>query len=87
MTKEQESLLRRIDRKLSLLLQEQGKEKPPKWVNVTVVTRLTGWDPEKLRQARLHNTIKYRAVGAGERKTRYEYDLNSIHEIFLKQTA
>lgn len=86
MTKEQESLLRRVDRKLSLLLQEHGKEKPAKWVDASVVAGLTGWDKSKLRQARVKGLVKIDVVGEGK-KNKYRYDLNSIHERFLKQTA
>lgn len=53
------------------------------WVGPGWVTDLTGWNNEKLRQARDQKIIEYkRSQGGG-----YLYKLESIPEIFIKQQA
>jgi hypothetical protein len=49
------------------------------WLSATWVTDLTGWDGEKMRQARVQNIIEYRRKKTGG----YEYKLESIPEIFI----
>lgn len=51
------------------------------WVGPGWVTDLTGWNKEKLRQARDANIIEFKRSDAGG----YLYKLESIPEIFIKQ--
>lgn len=71
-----EATLQRIERKLD----KQAKPKK-QWVKVGVVTKATGWDHEKMRQARENNYIDYK------RENGFWYDLNSLLPHFIKQTA
>lgn len=67
-----------INKKLNALAAGQLKATwiPPGWV-----TDITGWDKEKLRQARDQNIVEFkRSPGGG-----YLYKLESIPEIFIKQ--
>ena len=77
MTQEQQiQMLKRIDAKLTNLL-----NKPPKetWVNVGVIKHLTGWEgSQTLRTMREGGAVTYNA------KTE-KYLLESISPIFLKQ--
>jgi hypothetical protein len=50
-----------------------------KWSKRGFVTDLTGWDHEKLRQAREQNLITWEERGKGI----FWYDINSIPERFL----
>jgi len=67
-----------INKKLNALAATQRKET---WVGPGWVTDLTGWDSEKMRQARDGKIIEYkRSEGGG-----WLYKLESIPEIFIKQ--
>lgn len=69
-----------INKKLNALAAQQ-RDQPAHWVGPSWVTDLTGWDAEKLRQARENKLIEFkRSQGGG-----YLYKLESIPEIFLKQ--
>jgi hypothetical protein len=73
--------LKRIDEKLTTLLnREQGKTKT--WVKVSIVQELTGWDNERLKKARANGLINFRKDKA---KRIFEYDINSIHPLFIKK--
>ena len=75
-----EARLDRIDKKLNALAAQQ-RDQPVHWVGPSWVTDLTGWDREKLRQARDNNLVEFkRSKGGG-----YLYKLESIPEIFIKQ--
>jgi hypothetical protein len=67
-----------INKKLNALAAGQRKET---WVPVGWVTDLTGWDCEKMRQARENNIIEFKRGDTGG----YLYKLESIPEIFIKQ--
>lgn len=78
MEKELETRLDRIDKKLNALAAEQRQST---WAGPSWVTELTGWDKEKLRQARDQKIVEFkRSQGGG-----YLYKLESIPEIFIKQ--
>jgi hypothetical protein len=49
------------------------------WVRVGWVTDLTGWNKEKLRQAREQGLVEFKEDGKS-----YLYKLESIHPLFLK---
>lgn len=66
-----------IHRKLNELAANQREEK---WVSASFVTDLTGWDNEKLRQARNQKIIEFkRSPGGG-----WQYKLESIPDKFIK---
>ena len=67
-----------INKKLNALAASQRKET---WVPVGWITDLTGWDSEKMRQARESNIIEFKKNNTGG----YLYKLESIPEIFIKQ--
>lgn len=72
-----------INKKLNALAANK-RDQPVHWIGPGWVTDLTGWDAEKLRQARDNNLVEFkRSKGGG-----YLYKLESIPEIFIKkQTA
>ena len=70
-----EKRLDRIDQKLTTLL---GQAKKQTWVKVSFITDLTGWNREKLRQARDQKIITYRKGNNG-----FEYLLESLPEVFI----
>lgn len=76
MDAELEKRLDRIEKKLSVLLKQEA-ESSAMWVKARVVTEITGWNNEKMRQARINGYIKYKDVKEGR-----FYDLNSLPEIF-----
>lgn len=78
MERELEQALERINKKLNAIAAGQRKET---WVPVGWVTDLTGWDNEKMRQARENNIIEFKRNDTGG----YLYKLESIPEIFIKQ--
>lgn len=53
----------------------------PKWVRVSVITELTGWNKEKMRQARDNNLIEWKTDDG------FWYDLNSLHPLLIKQSS
>lgn len=70
--------LDRINKKLNALA---AAPKKSTWVSHGWITDLTGWDKEKLRQARDANIIEFKKSSGGG----YLYKLESIPEIFIKQ--
>ena len=73
--------LTRIERMLRQLVASKTESvSKTKWVNATVITRLTGWDSEQMRRARRGGTIKWkREIGRI-----IKYDLNSLHPTMIK---
>lgn len=69
----------RLNAKLNTLM---GSSKKETWVKVGFVTDLTGWDREKLRQARDQGLIEFKKTKDG-----WFYKLESIPEVFIKKTA
>lgn len=68
----------RLHREIKALKQEQAKAT---WVSCGWITSITGWDHEKLRQARDQGIVEFkRAKGSG-----ILYKLQSIPEQFIKQ--
>ena len=66
----------RIDSKLTTLLNRPKKET---WVRVFFIQDLTGWDAQRLRQARESGCIEWRKGENG-----FEYLLESLNEKFIK---
>lgn len=69
----------RLNDKLNKLL---GETKKATWIKVSFVILLTGWDKEKLRQAREQGLIEWKKTEDG-----WLYKLESIPEQFIKKTA
>lgn len=70
--------LDRINKKLNALAAGHSKAT---WVSAGFITDLTGWDKEKLRQAREQKIVEVkRSTGGG-----WLYKLESIPDIFIKQ--
>lgn len=55
----------------------------PYWVKATWIMEVTGWDKEKMRQAREQKVV----ITKGDRCSGILYDLNSIHPLLIKKTA
>lgn len=71
--------LDRIERKLSMLMQEKKKET---WVKAPVITGMTGWDGNKMRRARENGYIKFKKDNGC-----FFYDVESLHSVHIKQSA
>jgi len=70
----------RLHKKLNALAAEQRKAT---WVGPGWITDLTGWNNEKLRQARDQGIIEYkRSEGGG-----WLYKLESLPEVFIIKKA
>lgn len=69
-----------INKKLNALAAQQRKDT---WVTAHWITDLTGWDNEKMRQARDSKIIEFKRSQTGG----YLYKLESIPEIFIKKQA
>lgn len=70
--------LSRIQRQLAELTAIKKKET---WVSCSWVSMITGWNKEKLRQARNQKIVEYKESETGG----YLYKLESIPEQFIKQ--
>jgi hypothetical protein len=68
--------LDRIERKISMLIAEKKTER---WVKVSVIQKVTGWDSEWLKKARANGLVKYRKND----KRVFEYLLESIPEVYI----
>jgi predicted mannosyl-3-phosphoglycerate phosphatase (HAD superfamily) len=71
----------RIDKKLSVLLKD-AKEDKTTWVKASVITRLTGWNYEKMRLARANGYVKYRRTD-----NKIWYSLESLNPVFYKEKS
>lgn len=72
-----EGYVKRIDAKLTTLLQESKKET---WVKVDTLQQFTVWDNRiKLDRARRDNLVKTKKEG-----NVWLYSLESVHSFFLK---
>lgn len=74
-----EATITRMDAKLTSLLQKTNKQT---WVKVSWITDLTGWDGQKMRQAREDGLIIFRKNDKG-----FEYLLESLPEQFIKKVV
>lgn len=70
-----ERRLQRIERILEEVLRPK-----PQWVKARVITDLTGWDNQKMRQARNGGVVKWKKGKDG-----IWYDLNSLHPHLIKK--
>ncbi|HVX28436.1 MAG TPA: hypothetical protein VHB70_18960 [Parafilimonas sp.] len=73
-----EQYLKRIDQKLTLLINEKPRKT---WVGASVISDLTGWHDHALQKARRNNVIESRMNG-----NRFEYCLESLPAMFIKNT-
>jgi hypothetical protein len=71
-------ILRDIQRRVKSI--EKSHKPKVTWVNVSWITMLTGWNGEKLRQAREAGIIKFRSKGSTRS---YEYLVESVPEILI----
>jgi hypothetical protein len=55
----------------------------PKWVRASVIADLTGWNGDRLKQARIDGSIESRRDKNGT----IWYDMNSLHPYHLKSEA
>lgn len=67
--------------RIKQLLERLDKNSRPKqnWVSVSWITSITGWNGEKLRQAREQGIVQFRDKSTGG----YEYLLQSVPDQFL----
>ena len=77
MTPEQEKLMKRLDSKLTYLI-----NKKKTWVKVIVIMKLTGWDSEFMRLARESKLVEWRKNG-----NTIEYCVESLDPMFLIKKA
>lgn len=73
--------IKREFERLNKKLNQMVASKKETWVTVGWITDLTGWDNEKMRQARENNIIEFRRSDTGG----WLYKLESLPEIFIKQ--
>lgn len=78
MTPEQEKLIKRVDSKLSYLI-----NKKKTWVKVIVIQKITGWDKDMLEVMRENNVLEYRKTDKGT----YEYCLESVPDNLIKKAS
>lgn len=71
----------RLNKKLNALV-AQKRDQPCHWIGPGWVSDLTGWDAEKMRQARDSNLVEFKRSNGGG----YLYKLESIPEVFIKKT-
>lgn len=71
--------LDRIERKLSMMIPEKKKT----WVKISFVTALTGWDNNKMRQAREQGLVEWK----DDKEHGRMYNVDSINPIFFKTTT
>jgi hypothetical protein len=79
-----QKVVERLERKVDLLNEQRQK---PKWVKASIVSSVTGWKQEKLRQAREKGYIKYetrKEVKEDKIVNAFWYDLNSLDARFYK---
>jgi hypothetical protein len=71
--------------RIKQLLERLDKNSRPKqnWVSVSWITSVTGWNSERLRQAREQGLVEYRKKGSGG----FEYLLQSIPDQFIINKA
>lgn len=75
-----EGYVKRIDGKLSLIIDAQNNPKKT-WVKVSVIQELTGWDNKWLRKARDNKIVEYRH----SKENGLQYCIESIPLVFIKR--
>jgi hypothetical protein len=55
------------------------KVEKPCWVKAGFLTEKTGWNNEKLRQARAQGIVEWE-----KRETGFWYNINSVPQVFIK---
>lgn len=68
-------LMREIKRLNNLL----GNPAKKKWVKVTTIREMTGWDHERMRRARNNGDVVFK-----KDKTGFWYDPTSLNPVFIK---
>lgn len=71
----EEEVLKRLERIERYLVIARPKKT---WVKVAIIAQRTGWNNEKMRQARDNGLVKYKKENG-----KFFYDLDSIHQSFL----
>lgn len=67
--------LQRMEKKLDFLIEQQSK---PTWVKVSFVRQITGWNKEKMRQARELGLIEWKKDEFG-----FFYNVTSLSPAFF----
>jgi hypothetical protein len=73
--------IERIERKLSMLMQEQKQKKSETWVKASVITKLTGWNFNGMKKARENGYVQYKE----DKETGFWYLVESLNPVHLKQ--
>jgi hypothetical protein len=80
MSSEELQILKEFNRNVRWLKQQQRDKKTETWITAQALTKLTGWDKERMRRARLGKEIEFEKVVTGG----YRYNIDSVNPIFLK---
>jgi len=79
MSSEELQILKEFNRNVRWL-KEQRSKKEKTMITAQALTKLTGWDKERMRRARLGKEIEFEKVATGG----YRYNIDSVNPIFLK---
>jgi len=71
--------IKRLEKKIDALM--KASEYKPRWVRASVITQLTGWNNQKMHQARKNMLIDWKDENG------LWYDLNSVNPLLIKKTA
>lgn len=69
--------LERMERMIKAMAVQKASGK--KWVKTEVIRKLTGWDRSGMQKARKYGYVTHRVKDGI-----VEYDMNSIHPLFIK---
>lgn len=76
------AIIQRLDRIERLITSQQQAKSAGTWVGPSWVTEATGWNKERLRQARQQNIIQFKKSKGGG----YLYKIESLPAMFIKST-
>lgn len=71
--------LDKAEKEIAALKKEKSRQRHS-WTKVGTITKITGWDKERLRRARNNNEIRFKKVGS-----EIFYDLNSLNQLLVKK--
>lgn len=75
-------LEQKLDRIERLIKSQQQAKSAGTWAGPSWITEITGWDKERLRQAREQSIIQFRRSKGGG----WEYKIDSLHPLLIKST-
>lgn len=70
----------KIDKLERLIKSQQQAKSAGTWAGPSWITEITGWDKERLRQAREQSIIQFRRSKGGG----WEYKIDSLHPLLIK---